>query len=273
MRINNRRSPGAMRTCARSFLSAVLSVGFVIPGGSFLPGALAAADLLSADSGHGNAAPLHKDKKTRQDAALKGLPITELSADEATLHALNRLAYGPRPGDVERVRQMGLAKWIEQQLNPNGIEDRAVEARLEQLPTLRLSSSKLLAEYPQPKQQAKQAAAREARQEQRAQRPGDAAAETIAKEMSDKDGAATSGQAPENAEEKTQTADNTESAREDGNGARSMKEQSPTEMNAATRGVGKRDLLGGGDPNAVPRAIADDSKGHNELWKSWPWQR
>jgi len=31
-------------------------------------------------------------------------------------------------------------------------------------------------------------------------------------------------------------------------------------MNAATRGAGKRDLLGGGDPNAVPRAIADDSK-------------
>ncbi len=72
-----------------------------------------------------------KDKKPKQDPALKGLPITELSADEAILHALNRLAYGPRPGDMERVRQMGLAKWIDQQLNPNSIDDRAVEARLE----------------------------------------------------------------------------------------------------------------------------------------------
>ena len=39
-----------------------------------------------------------------------------------------------------------------------------------------------------------------------------------------------------------------------------MKQESPAEKNAVTRGGGKRDLLGGGDPNAVPRAIADDSK-------------
>src|SRR6267142_6782091 len=89
-----------------------------------------------------------KDKKPKQDPLLKGLPISELSADEAILHALNRLAYGPRPGDEERVRQMGLAKWIEQQLNPNAIEDRAAEARLEQFPTLRMSTANLLAEYP-----------------------------------------------------------------------------------------------------------------------------
>src|SRR5712672_3999549 len=93
-----------------------------------------------------------KDKKSKPDASLKGLPISELTPDEAILHALNRLAYGPRPGDVERVRQMGLAKWIDQQLNPNSIDDRAVEARPENYPTLRMSTSKLLAEYPQPKQ-------------------------------------------------------------------------------------------------------------------------
>src|SRR3982074_876035 len=52
-----------------------------------------------------------KDKKPKQDPALKGLPITELSADEAILHALNRLAYGPRPGGVERGRAMGPAQW------------------------------------------------------------------------------------------------------------------------------------------------------------------
>src|SRR6202790_1708191 len=98
-----------------------------------------------------------KDKKTKQDAALKGLPITELSADEAILHALNRLAYGPRPGDVARVRQMGLAKWIDQQLNPGSIDDKAVEARMGNYPTLRLSAAKLIDEYPQPKQAVKQA--------------------------------------------------------------------------------------------------------------------
>src|SRR5947208_14828993 len=75
--------------------------------------------------------PAAKDKKQKPDPALKGLPITELSPDEAILHALNRLAYGPRPGDVERVRQMGLAKWIERQLNLNSIGDKWVGARLE----------------------------------------------------------------------------------------------------------------------------------------------
>ena len=45
-----------------------------------------------------------KDKKPKQDPTLKGLPVTELSVDEAILHALNRLAYGPRPGDMERIK-------------------------------------------------------------------------------------------------------------------------------------------------------------------------
>src|SRR5712664_4335908 len=98
-----------------------------------------------------------KDKKPKQDPSLKGLPITELTADEAILHALNRFAYGPRPGDVARVRQMGLAKWIELQLNPNSIDDRALDARLADYPTLRLSTAKLMDEYPQPKQAEKQA--------------------------------------------------------------------------------------------------------------------
>src|SRR2546422_11441191 len=98
-----------------------------------------------------------KDKKSKQDPSLKGLPISELSPDEAILHALNRLAYGPRPGDVERIRQMGLAKWIDQQLNPNSIDDKAMEARLQNYPTLKMSAAKLIDEYPQPKQAAKQA--------------------------------------------------------------------------------------------------------------------
>src|SRR5712692_6258781 len=40
-----------------------------------------------------------KDKKDKlaQSKTLKGLPITELSEDEAILHAFNRLAFGPRP--------------------------------------------------------------------------------------------------------------------------------------------------------------------------------
>ena len=53
---------------------------------------------------------------------------------------------------------MGLAKWIDQQLNPNSIDDKALDARLENFPTLKMSSANLIAEYPQPKQAEKQAA-------------------------------------------------------------------------------------------------------------------
>ncbi|MES2036581.1 MAG: DUF1800 family protein, partial [Pseudomonadota bacterium] len=40
------------------------------------------------------------------------------STDAEALHVLNRLAYGPRPGDVERVKKLGIDAYIEQQLNP-----------------------------------------------------------------------------------------------------------------------------------------------------------
>src|ERR1700693_420906 len=88
-----------------------------------------------------------KDKKEKTDKkaaqlskAFRGkLPITELSEDEATLHALNRLGFGPRPGDVNRVKRMGLEKWIDAQLNPDSIDDKEMSARLEDYPALRLS--------------------------------------------------------------------------------------------------------------------------------------
>src|SRR5262249_52496869 len=131
---------------AKSFLSTLLSIACVLTLGMDLPLPTAAA-IANPPSSSPASSPA-KDKKHKQDPALKGLPITELSADEAILHALNRLAYGPRPGDVERVRQMGLAKWIDQQLNANSIDDRAVEARLEVYPTLRMSTPTLIAEYP-----------------------------------------------------------------------------------------------------------------------------
>ncbi len=87
------------------------------------------------------------------DNKFKGhLPITELTEDQAIVHALNRLAYGPRPGDVERVRQMGLEKWIDQQLHPDSIDDSALDQRLKKYPTLNMSSEKLLDEFLPPGQ-------------------------------------------------------------------------------------------------------------------------
>ncbi len=101
-----------------------------------------------------------KQRKSNSAAAapsgpLQGLPISDLNESEAILHALNRLTYGPRPGDLEAVRQMGLAKWIDQQLNPDSIDDSAMQARLQKYPTLQMSSAKLYNEFPQPQQAAK----------------------------------------------------------------------------------------------------------------------
>ena len=90
------------------------------------------------------------------DAAFIGrLPITELTEDEAILHALNRLGYGPRPGDLERVKQMGLESWIERQLHPEKIPEPLLQARLSRLPAANLNTQALLAEYPQPDAAAK----------------------------------------------------------------------------------------------------------------------
>ncbi len=87
----------------------------------------------------------------------KRVATRELTQDQAILHALNRLGFGPRPGDVERVRQMGLAKYIDQQLAPSSDPEAAVEARLDRYKTLDMSSRELLQAYPQPKQAAKKA--------------------------------------------------------------------------------------------------------------------
>jgi len=94
-----------------------------------------------------------KDKRAKSaesSKTTKGLPIQDLTEDEAILQALNRLGFGPRPGDVERVKEMGLQKWIDQQLRPDSINDSALEARLDRFPTLKMSSSKLVDEFPQP---------------------------------------------------------------------------------------------------------------------------
>ena len=74
-----------------------------------------------------------------------------LSKDQEILHALNRLTFGPRPGDVEAVQKMGLKKWIDQQLHPERIpENPEVAERLKPLESLRMSSAEIAKEYPPP---------------------------------------------------------------------------------------------------------------------------
>jgi uncharacterized protein (DUF1800 family) len=71
-------------------------------------------------------------------------------ADEQrrALHALNRLTFGPRPGDVQQVMAIGVERWIDLQLHPEKIDDSALNGRLEPLRTLRLSAREIAEDFP-----------------------------------------------------------------------------------------------------------------------------
>src|SRR5258708_1344093 len=86
----------------------------------------------------------------------------KVSEDQRILHVLNRLGFGARPGDVERVKAMGIDNYITQQLWPEKIDDTASEAKLQNLGTLRMSTAEIYEKYPQPGQLLKQLQQREA---------------------------------------------------------------------------------------------------------------
>ncbi len=98
-----------------------------------------------------------KKREHGKNASGANLPRTDLTDDQAISHALNRLGFGPRPGDIARVKQMGLSKWIDLQLHPESIDDSAVDARLQRFPTLAMSSEQLLTTFPRPQVAARRA--------------------------------------------------------------------------------------------------------------------
>jgi uncharacterized protein (DUF1800 family) len=77
-------------------------------------------------------------------------PAPRISGDRQIVHVLSRLTYGPRPGDVERVRAMGVSAWIDRQLRPQTIDDSAAERALAELTTLRMPIAEALREFPRP---------------------------------------------------------------------------------------------------------------------------
>jgi uncharacterized protein (DUF1800 family) len=67
---------------------------------------------------------------------------------ERAIHALDRLTFGPRPGDVDRVLAVGVDRWIAEQLNPAQIDDSALEARLAPFRTLRMTAAEMVENFP-----------------------------------------------------------------------------------------------------------------------------
>lgn len=73
-----------------------------------------------------------------------------LTPEQKTLHVLNRIGFGARPGDVERVNAMGLQKYIDQQLDPASIADTIAESKVRGLDSTKMTTSELFAKYPNP---------------------------------------------------------------------------------------------------------------------------
>ena len=73
-----------------------------------------------------------------------------LTEEKKIIHLVNRIEFGPRAGDVDRVKRMGIDKYIDLQLHPERIDDKAIEARLANFPSLKMSLAEIQAKYPPP---------------------------------------------------------------------------------------------------------------------------
>jgi uncharacterized protein (DUF1800 family) len=75
----------------------------------------------------------------------------QLPNDRKIQQALNRLTFGPRPGDAQQVKAMGLKKWVDLQLHPERTpENPVLETKLQTLDTLKMSGSEMVRNYPTP---------------------------------------------------------------------------------------------------------------------------
>jgi uncharacterized protein (DUF1800 family) len=74
----------------------------------------------------------------------------KLTEEQKIIHVLNRLGFGARPGDVEKVKAIGIEKYIEQQLYPEKINDSATETKVKNLGALKMETAELFEKYPNP---------------------------------------------------------------------------------------------------------------------------
>ena len=89
------------------------------------------------------------DAKAPATTIMARSDVRELPADQQIIQALNRLTFGARPGDVVKVRAIGLDKWIDEQLHPEKINDDAMNAFLSRYSALNADQNDLLKQYAQ----------------------------------------------------------------------------------------------------------------------------
>jgi uncharacterized protein (DUF1800 family) len=98
--------------------------------------------LVAAQQAAGSSQPTAKAKSRQNDVS------GQLRGDERILQALNRFTFGPKPGDLETVRTMGLDKWFEEQLHPANLDEADLNARLAEFPAMQWSIQDLFFRLP-----------------------------------------------------------------------------------------------------------------------------
>lgn len=101
--------------------------------------------------------PTHAAQHAADTTPAPVAPASQGSSEQQALHVLNRLGYGPRPGDVIRVMQMGVPAYIQSQLQPEKIPLPVhLTQRLVQLETQQDAAGSTLAQYVAGRQQARE---------------------------------------------------------------------------------------------------------------------
>jgi uncharacterized protein (DUF1800 family) len=86
-----------------------------------------------------------KHRSRNQKMAKVESPLTD---EERAMHALDRLTFGPRPGDLKKVETMGVEQWITMQLDPEQIDDSALESELANYPAMQMRPQDLMQAFP-----------------------------------------------------------------------------------------------------------------------------
>ena len=118
----------------RGPLAALMCFSLVCPSEAAAPGKPGSASDSAASRAHNAARPPYRP--------------AQIQGDQRIIHALNRLTFGPRPGDLEAIRAMGLEHWLDLQLHPAQIEQADLNARLAAYPAMEWSSEELLRRLP-----------------------------------------------------------------------------------------------------------------------------
>jgi len=92
-----------------------------------------------------------KGRKQKANQTTSQSKVTKkLTEEQKVEHLLDRVTFGARPGDVERVMQLRWEKYLDEQLHPERISDQVAEQKLKNIESIHLSNAELAKSYPPP---------------------------------------------------------------------------------------------------------------------------